>query len=244
MIRTLVSKYKMQNNYFAIYFNPPVNKLNVRRFPFGRKVLLLIVSIIVAIPLYSQRFDGGVLAGFNGSQVRGDLMSNGFHKMGLLAGVWVQSNISDNFYWNLELKYSQKGFSINPTVKNNYYLYVYRLDYIDMPIAFGYQHKDYFSLFAGLSFDYLINQSAQEFNEKVELNYAVQSWEIAMFTGIRVDFTQLVKQEWARNFKLDFRYQFSAIPIYNTNNKLFYYSPYSHYNSVISMALYYTIKWQ
>jgi hypothetical protein len=210
----------------------------------GRSISLFIVLFIFTMPLFAQKFDGGILAGFNGSQVRGHIQSNGFHKMGLLGGAWVQSKIGDNFYWNLELKYSQKGFRINPTLKNGGYLYIYRLNYIDLPIAFGYQYNENFSLFAGLSFNYLISKSAQDNYSRIEIENGMLNWETALFTGIRVNFNQLIKEEWAKNFKLDFRYQFSAIPVYTTNQKLFYYSPYSQFNSVISTALYYTFELQ
>jgi hypothetical protein len=221
-----------------------INKNSEKQLPFGRKLLVILVFVVLSLPVFAQKFEGGLLAGFNGSQVRGHLMSNGFHKFGLLGGAWVQSAISDNLYWEMELKFSQKGFKISPTIKNGGYLYIYQLNYIDMPVAFGYQANDVFSLFAGLSFDYLISSSARDNYGTVEFEGGPRNWELGIFTGLRVKFDQLVKQEWAKNFKLDFRYQFSAIPIYTTNNKLFYYSPYSQFNSVISTALYYNIKWQ
>jgi hypothetical protein len=243
MIQSLVSKQNMRSNTISFSSSLFTHQIVKHRLPFGRKITLLIVLVVLTMPLFAQKFEGGLLAGFNGSQVRGDLMSNGFHKMGLLGGVWVQSNINDNFYWNFELKYNQKGSRVNPSAKNDYYLYVYRLDYIDMPLAIGYQHKDYFSLYLGLSFDVLINKSAKDSYGEIPISTGLHNWETAMFTGIRVNFDQLVKEEWAKKFKLDFRYQFSAIPIYTTNNKLFYYSPYSQFNSVISTTLYYTVEW-
>jgi len=210
----------------------------------GRTIALFCVFFVITLPLFAQKFDGGILAGFNGSQVRGHIQSNGFHKMGLLGGAWVQSKIGDDFYWNMELKYSQKGFRVNPTIKNGGYLYIYRLNYIDLPVAFGYQYNENFSLFAGLSFNYLISKSAEDNYSRFEIENGMLNWETAIFTGIRVNFNQLIKKEWAKKFKLDFRYQFSAVPVYTTNKKLFYYSPYSQFNSVISTALYYTFEWQ
>jgi hypothetical protein len=208
---------------------------------FGKELTLFIIAFIITVPIYAQRFDGGLLAGFNGSQVRGHLMSNGFNKLGILAGAWVQTNVNDNFYWNFELKFSQKGFRINPTVKNGGLLYIYRLDYIDMPVAFGYQINEKFSIFGGLSINYLISKSAEDNYSRYDVESGTLNWETALFTGLKVNFYQLIAQEWAKNFRLDIRYQFSAIPIYNTNNQLFYYSPYSQYNSVISTALYYKL---
>jgi hypothetical protein len=244
MIRTLSATSRKQNNDCSCSPSQSINTSFEHPFFTVRRIILLFVFFIATIPLFAQKFDGGLLAGFNGSQVRGDILSNGFHKLGFVGGVWVQSNINENFYWNLELKYSQKGSRVNPSEKNNYYSYIYRLNYIDIPILFGYQHKDYFSLFGGLSFDVLINKSAKVNYEEILLSNTIHNWEVAFFAGIKVNFSQLIKADWASNFKLDFRCQFSAIPIYTTNNKVFYYSPYSQFNSVISSALYYTIKWK
>ncbi|HPB05608.1 MAG TPA: outer membrane beta-barrel protein [Prolixibacteraceae bacterium] len=223
-------------------FSSRVSVTVKRRITF-RSILLFVLFIVLAKPGLSQGFDGGLLAGFNGSQVRGDLYSNGFHKMGLLAGAWVQTSLNDNFYWTMELKYSQKGSRMNPSKKNDYYLYIYRLNYIDIPVAFGYHNSDYYSFLMGLSFNYLVNRSAEDSFGKIELSQNLHSWEIAAFAGIRIDFEQMVRRDWASKFKLDFRFQFSALPIYTSNNKLFYYSPYSQFNSVISTALYYTVDW-
>jgi hypothetical protein len=242
-IHLLVLKNQMQKNTYLFSSSHSSGKIS-HLLPYRRKIILLLAAFVLSLPLLAQKFDGGVLAGFNGSQVRGDVISNGFHKLGLVGGVWVRSNINDNYYWNLELKYSEKGSRTIPTAKNNYYLYVYRLNYIDMPLSVGYQHKDYFSLFVGLSFNVLVNRSAKDSYGEIPLSKNLHNWETSFFTGIKVNFDHLVNQEWAKNFKLDFRYQFSAIPIYNSNNKLFYYSPYSQFNSVITSALYYTIDWQ
>ena len=97
-------------------FSSRVSVTVKRRITF-RSILLLVLFIVLAKPGLSQGFDGGLLAGFNGSQVRGELSSNGFHKLGLLAGAWVQTSLNDNFYWTMELKYSQKGSRMNPSKK-------------------------------------------------------------------------------------------------------------------------------
>lgn len=214
------------------------NRLVIRGF-------LVIVFVLLSTSLFAQYFDGGLLAGFNGSQVRGDSYSNGFHKLGFVGGAWVQANINDNWYWGLELKYSQKGSQINPTAKNNYYLYIYRLDYIDMPVLIGYKYQNFLSFFGGVSFDYLTHRSASDsFGPIADVTGNLHDWEIALFVGLKVDFENMVNRDWARNFKFDLRYQFSAMSIYGVNGLFFYYSPYAQFNSVISTSLYYTINWR
>lgn len=206
----------------------------------SRKIILLTAVLFIAFPVFSQRFTGGLLAGFNGSQVRGN-QSFGFHKLGFDGGVWVQSDISDKFYWSGELKFNQKGSRINPNSKNAYLLYIYRLNYIDLPVLIGYKYQDYLSFFGGLSFGYLLNSKVID-NYGVEPNFSydyLHSYEIGMFVGAKIDFDKIVKKDWASKFKLDLRYQFSAMSIYSENT--LFYSPYGQFNSLISTSLYYTI---
>lgn len=233
----------MRNKFIFFGFIPSIDRLNKSRFFPGMTILLMLLFIVVTMPIFAQKFEGGVLAGFNGSQVRGD-QSNGFHKLGFVGGAWFQSNIGDKFYWSGELKYSQKGSRINPNSKNGYQLYIYRLNYIDMPLLVGYKYNNFLSFFGGLSFGYLISSSVQD-NYGSDTNFAysdLHNYEIGTFVGAKVNFDRLVNQQWAKKFKLDLRYQFSAMSIYHSNELFFYYSPYGQFNSVISTALYYTIE--
>lgn len=231
----------MRNNRNVCWLNPSVDKLIKSRFFHGKKTALILIFALFSLPVFAQKFEGGLLAGFNGSQVRGDL-SNGFHKLGLVGGVWFQSDINDNFYWSGEIKYSQKGSRINPNQKNNYLLYIYRLNYIDLPVLVGYQYNDFLSFFGGLSFGYLLSSSV----ETVDANYSLSdlhNYEIGMFVGAKVDFDKMIEREWAKKFKIDLRYQFSAMSIYKGNDFFFYYSPYGQFNSLITTSLYYTVNW-
>jgi hypothetical protein len=198
--------------------------------------------ILFSLPVFSQRFSGGVLAGFNGSQVRGD-QSYGFHKLGLVGGAWFQSDINEKFYWSGELKFNQKGSRINPNSKNDYRLYIYRLNYIDLPVLVGFRYNDFLSFFGGLSFGYLISKSGYDnYGTDPTVAYSgLHSYEIGMFAGVKVDFDKIVVRDWASKFILDFRYQFSAMSIYYKS--YLFYSPYGQFNSLISTSLYYTIDW-
>jgi hypothetical protein len=220
------------------------NHFKPRPFFNFRKIVLVFIVLILAVPSFSQRFSGGVLAGFNGSQVRGD-QSYGFHKLGFVGGVWFQDNINEKFYWSGELKFNQKGSRINPNIKNDYRLYIYRLNYADLPVLAGYRYNDFLSFFGGLSFGYLINSSVED-NYGIDPNYTLSnlhSYEIGMFVGAKVAFNKIVERDWAGKFILDLRYQFSAMSIYKGNDLFFYYSPYGQFNSLISTSLYYTINW-
>jgi hypothetical protein len=232
----------MRNKVNFCWLNPSIDRLIKSRFFPEMKIAMTLIFIVFSSSIFAQKFEGGLLAGFNGSQVRGDF-SNGFHKLGIVGGVWVQRDINEKFYWSGEIKFNQKGSRINPNNKNGYLLYIYRLNYIDMPILVGYKYNDFLSFFGGLSFGYLLSSTITD-NYGVNPNFSssnLHSYEIGMFVGAKVNFDKIVERDWARKFKLDLRYQFSAMSIYSVN-KLFY-SPYGQFNSLISTSLYYTVNW-
>jgi hypothetical protein len=229
----------MRNRLYFCWLIPSIDRLIKSRFFPGMKIALTLIFFVFSLPIFAQKFEGGLLAGFNGSQVRGN-QSYGFHKLGFVGGVWIQTDINDKFFWSGELKYNQKGSRINPS-KLSPILYINRLNYIDIPVLIGYKYKDYLSFFAGFSFGYLLTSKVID-NYGVDPNFSyndLHSYEIGMFVGAKVNFNKLVERDWASKLILDLRYQYSAMSIYNLN-KLFY-SPYGRFNSLISTSLYYTI---
>lgn len=193
--------------------------------------------------LFAQEFYGGILAGFNGSQVEGDL-SSGYNKMGLIGGTWVQRDLNENFYWGMELKLNQKGSRLLPTKKNDYSKYVFRLNYIDLPVLIGYRYKQ-FSFFTGLSFGYLFEKNIHDnYEEDLSIFYDyISKWELGMFAGIKVDLDQLIQRNWARNFILETRFQYSVLSIDDAHDFFFDYWSIGQFNNVISTVLYYRIEW-
>ena len=98
-----------------------------------KRFLLLIFLVVFAVGLAkAQRFAGGVLAGFNGTQVEGDSYK-GYHKPGALAGFYVQTDLAPAIFAAMEIKFSQKGARKNPTTKDPT-KYIMRLNYIDLPV--------------------------------------------------------------------------------------------------------------
>ncbi len=197
----------------------------------------------MSVSAFSQRFYGGVLAGFNGSQVEGD-MARGYHKMGFLGGTWIQTDLSEAFFMGMELKFSQKGSEIIPTVRNNNWHYIYSLSYVDLPFLIGYRYKEFFSLFAGLSFNYLVDKWGMDnYGADPTVLYSdLNNWELGMLAGVKVPFERMIGRPWARNFMFDLRFQYSALSIYGKLNPFFNYNyDYCQFNNVLSFALYYRI---
>lgn len=210
-----------------------------------KKIYILTILTLSILSLSAQEFYGGILAGFNGSQIDHDYNS-GYHKMGLIGGAWVQRDLTPEIYWGMELKINQKGMRIRPTKKNEQTKYVYRLNYIDLPVLFGYSYDPTFSFFGGLSFGYLFNKNAYDnYGKDLSIkNDNISNWELGMFAGIRVNFKELVNQSWAERLTLETRFQYSAMSI-DEYHDLFtqYRSSIGKFNNVISTVLYYRIEW-
>jgi hypothetical protein len=69
---------------------------------------LILVFVITSLSSFSQQFEGGLIGGFNASQVDGDLYK-GYHKPGIALGGYVQTNLTRTVFIGMELKLMQKG---------------------------------------------------------------------------------------------------------------------------------------
>ncbi len=214
-----------------------------------KKYLLLIVlfSACTTVGL-AQRFQGGLLAGFNGSQVEGDRYK-GYHKPGLLAGAYVQTDLAPAVFAAMELKYSQKGARSRPKILqqniNNPVVfddqvdpqiqkYIMRLGYAELPVYAGFRTSELISVIGGVSFGYLLH--AAEYDDygrfPAESEKAFNAFDLQPFVGFQFDFLD--------NLKLDLRLAYSVLPIRGEPLESYYWIS-SQFNNVISMALYYRL---
>ena len=119
--------------------------------------LIIFLLGITSMFSYSQRFEGGVLGGLNASQVDGDTYS-GYNKPGIVAGGYVQTNLSRTVFVSMELKFAQKGSRhVDSLAVDGQRKYIMRLNYAEMPIYLGIRTSEKVSLLAGLSTGYLIS---------------------------------------------------------------------------------------
>lgn len=206
------------------------------------KTFALFLIICCAIQTtFAQDFYGGLLVGFNGSQIEGD-MASGYNKIGFVCGAWVQRDLSEKVFAAMELKYNQKGSRINPTKNNDYRKYVYRLNYIDLPVLAGYILNDDFRFFGGCSFGVLVNKYGFDNydTDPTVLYNGTKNWDLGMLAGMKVNLPRLVDRYWAEKFILDLRLQLSMLSIVGEG---LFYNPYTfnQYNNLISFTLFYRV---
>jgi hypothetical protein len=198
-----------------------------------KKILIPILFFFVANMAIAQRFNGGALLGFNASQVEGDTYK-GYHKPGLVAGFYVETDIAPAIFAAMEIKYSQKGARKKVTT-NDPTQYIMRLNYIDLPLYMAFRTSQNSAIIAGLSTGFLI--SAKEINEYGELpqedQNAFNTIDLEPLVGFQFDFME--------NLKADLRFSMSVIPIRGKPVNTNYYWQNNQFNNVITLALYYQI---
>ncbi len=194
--------------------------------------LLLLVNILTA-----QRFDAGLLAGFNGSQVEGDNFK-GYHKPGILAGIFVQTDIVPTIFTGMEIKYSQKGSRKRiPPRDPEPEKYIMRLGYVELPFFVGFRTNDLGAVIAGVSAGYLVHSG--EYDEyglfQPQDRHEFNNFDLQPFLGFQFALLEEVK--------LDLRFALSVLPIRGQpgEDATTSYWLNNQFNNVISLALYYNL---
>ena len=110
---------------------------------FLKTVLTVVFLFILASFSQAQRFNAGILAGGDASQVDGDTY-DGYHKFGYFGGGFASLRISPHSSFQMELEYIQKGSRRNDTSVSGGNTYLLRLHYIEVPFLYQYTFKKRF----------------------------------------------------------------------------------------------------
>jgi len=118
---------------------------------------LLLILFILPLMGYSQKFNGGILAGGNVSQVDGDTYE-GYHKFGYQAGAYVYLRVSPHSSFQMEMEYFQKGSrrASNPDSGAGDHSYLLRIHYLEIPVLYQYTFAKRFQAEAGPAIDVLL----------------------------------------------------------------------------------------
>lgn len=125
----------------------------MRKFRF---LLITGIFIVTAFTASSQKFNGGMMAGCATTQVAGDTYS-GFHKAGIFVGGYVNYEVGKHSAFQMELEFFQKGSRVNPDSSNNFNQYLFRTNYIELPVLYQYRINKRFKLEAGPSMGVLVS---------------------------------------------------------------------------------------
>ncbi len=200
-----------------------------------KRILLLTLLLTFYFAVQAQRFEGGILAGFNASQVDGDF-THGYHKPGVLLGGYVQTDLSRVIYAGAEIKYSQKGSRKNPdTETGDQEKYIMRLGYMDVPIYLGFRTSQSISFITGLSVGYLMHSGEWDNHGRFppEDNRPFNEFDYQALIGTRIELTD--------RLKFDLRLAYSFLPTRDLPGEIYWYWWDDQYNNVISTSLYYQL---
>lgn len=117
------------------------------------KFFLTLALVFLFFLSSGQSFNGGLRIGISASQVNGDRLQ-GFDKVGLIGGGFVNRYFSENFAVQMEIIFIQKG-SRKPTDLNNQY-YRLRVHYIEVPVLARIRVSKSFEITAGPAYGTLI----------------------------------------------------------------------------------------
>jgi len=174
------------------------------------RILFIAILVFFLTNLKSQSFHGGIMAGLVGSQVAGDTYS-GFNKAGLFLGGFVNWDFTKRSALQLELEYFQKGSRENPTEDNDYDSYIFRANYVELPVLYHFK-INWFTLFAGPSAGVLFGYYEERLGIVIsdENDYDKPA---RITLQMNAGFRFIIKEK----FGFDFRYNFSLLNIRSKN---------------------------
>ncbi len=127
------------------------------------KIFALLLVILFSQNLFSQKFGGNLVLGFNASQIDGDQLA-GYNKVGFCAGIGTNYELKDPWQINVDFLFSQRGSQSKLFPDEYSEIRKLTLNYIELPVYVSYkdwyiESERYYKVegFAGLSFGRLIN---------------------------------------------------------------------------------------
>jgi hypothetical protein len=192
------------------------------------KQAFCILILLIPLSVFSQRFSGGVVAGFNASQIDGDTFY-GYNKAGLMGGAFVFTDFTDKWKGQMEIRYSAKG---SATPKDYVDQVKFRLRYIEIPLIVEYKLFKKVQLQAGASIGYLFYAGENTGTGYEKFTDELKPTETAICAGLNTSFLDPV------NFNI--RYSYSLFPVFEKYT-LQTYSTGAWYNNVITFGIYYRI---
>jgi len=122
-----------------------------------RHLITYIFILILGLSAYSQEdtksFRAGLMFGLVGSQIDGD-QNAGYNKAGVSAGIYSRFYLDEQWYFQTEIKYLQKGSRLADNKTRRYFKI--KLNYIDLAFLPHFKYNKKWTFGAGFSYSYLI----------------------------------------------------------------------------------------
>jgi len=160
------------------------------------------------------------------------LSNNGFYKIGMIGGGFINYMISEKNNLQMELCYIEKGDRINPNPnKNNYNSYRLNMQYIEIPVLFAFKNSGNLFFESGLSYAALLGYSEKDQYGSLTNPYTFKDYDVGLNLGVRIPYK--------KGFSFNFRFFNSIIPVRKHASGAVYRLNRGQYNSVISFKILY-----
>ena len=181
-----------------------------------KKIVLASFILLFNAHAFSQKFTVGMVMGASCTDVQGVDAVDGdvdFHRVGVVAGGFVNRSFTDRMSVQMELLYATKG-SLQPADSTNDYLYYkLRLDYLEVPVLFKYkmhllvnkEELDKLEIEGGISFGVLVNSWQENNNGEIPFDREFYSTDWQANIGLNYYFTE--------SCSFDVRFAHSIVPI-------------------------------
>jgi hypothetical protein len=131
---------------------------------FVKFIITGLFFLIIIEKNIAQDFGGGLRAGLTASEVSGDNLS-GPNKVGWYAAAFTSRELTPASRLLLEIMYIRKGSRSIPSERNNFYEYLFSLEYVEIPVTFELdiariaqmQNIRRLLIYSGLSVSRLVN---------------------------------------------------------------------------------------
>lgn len=166
---------------------------------------LIVMSVLTcSASSFGQQFNTGFFGGVTASQVDGDTY-NGFNKLGITAGAFVNRHIDFDFYWQLELKYVMRGVYQRPELNTNF-LYKSSYHYLEIPISVHYIYDEKILGEMGISPEVLLFKKFWDQDGVMDPSQYPDNRKLGLSVFIGIQYW------YASRYGVGFRYTYSAIP--------------------------------
>jgi len=197
-----------------------------------KKFAILLCCGFLSISTHAQNFGGGLILGISTTQVSGDNLG-GFNKAGLLAGGFIDLQLSNTLKIQMEMTFIQKG-SNNPKMNENNYSDI-SLSYVEIPLLLKYQQSRTIAIEGGIETAFLISAFDNDIYGQISSNSTREfnTTDIGVFIGLDYFInTRLI---------LNSRISNSILPIRAHASGATFQLNKGQYNSVLSFSLHYIL---
>ncbi|MBT3612463.1 MAG: PorT family protein [Flavobacteriales bacterium] len=195
-----------------------------------KKFAILLFCGFFALSIQAQNFGGGIILGLSTSQVSGDNLG-GFNKAGILAGGFIDLQLSTTLKGQMEMTFIQKG-SNNANMNKNSISDI-SLSYVEIPLLLKYQQSSTIAIEGGIETAFLISSSDNDIYGQISANSTrkFNTTDISIFIGLDYFINP--------RLILNSRISNSILPIRAHASGATFQLNKGQYNSVLSFALHY-----